>query len=228
MQANRILDLGCGPGYSVMDFTEGEVEEINSVDHSALFINHLNEWAGKHKKNQVTAILDDIAGVSLPGNYFNAGFCRWVLMFIPTVDKVIQKVYDALQPGGVFALMEYGPFLDISIHPPSKVFDLIYEAVYNLIASWGGDPDIGIRLPKMLEHVGFKDLEVTSVSKADKPGSPLWEWIEATGKNHSNLVQQNLISSDELNSYYKLMQSYGKNHHAVFTAPTVQQIIAYK
>jgi len=229
LEMDKILEPGCGPGYSIKDLSEGEAEEIWGIDTSELFIARLSEWAQRHGgSRRIEAVLGDIAEVPLPENYFDGCFCRWVLMFLPSVDRVVRKIFKALKPGGVLACMEYGPFLDISISPSSRHFDTIYRAVYRLITDWGGNPDIGLQLPDMLTRVGFEHVDVKSVSQSGKPGSPLWNWIEATGPNHTNLVGQGLIDAEQLEAYNKHMMAARKNENAVFTAPTLQVIVARK
>lgn len=228
-KAQRVLEIGCGPGYSIRELINGEAKEIWGIDSSEFFIHHLKKWITHQKLgNRIVPLCEDINQADLPENYFDACYCRWVLMFLPNIEEVIHKIYQSLKPNGVFAMMEYGPFRDISIHPPSVIFDKIYEAVFKLIEKAGGDPDIGLKLPELLKNAGFKKIEKTAVSKSGGPGSNFWKWIEITGKNHDNLVENNLIQPKDLQSYYELMKERSRDETSLFTAPTMQQIIAYK
>lgn len=227
--SDRILEIGCGPGYSIRKLTKGKAKEIWGIDSSVLFIDHLKKWVDdQNMEDRVVLLCKDIIQTDLPKKYFDAAYCRWVLMFLTNVEKVIDKIYQSLRPNGVFAMMEYGPFRDISINPPSKVFDDIYEAVYRLIEQWGGDPDIGLKLTEMLQNAGFKKVEQIVVSKSGNPGTDFWRWIEMTGKNHKNLVENNLIKPNDLQAYYELMKERSQDESSIFTAPTMRQIIAYK
>ena len=227
--AERILEPGCGPGYCIREFANEGIKEIWGVDSSELFINHLKKWVKNQQiENRIKPLCSDLLQVQLPENYFDACYCRWLLMFVPDVEKAVQKVYASLAPGGVFAIMEYGPFLNISISPPSKTFDKIYEGVFQLISNWGGNPDIGLQLPEILEKTGFKNVQASSISKSANPGSQLWKWIEMTGSNHKNLVENGIIDLEDLQAYENLMNTRSKNRDSVFTAPTVQHITAYK
>jgi ubiquinone/menaquinone biosynthesis C-methylase UbiE len=228
-QAKRILELGCGPGYCVMDLAQGEAEQIVAIDASAAFHAHLTEWVATHlMQGVIEPICADVTKYALPQEAFDACLCRWVLMFLPDAETIVQRVFRSLQPGGVFAMMEYGPFLDISVTPRSKDFDKVYQGVFQLISQWGGNPDIGLQLPQMLRNAGFAHVEATAISKTGKPGSPLWQWIEATGENHSNLVEHKLISHEDLQAYYRSMRLSAEMEDCIFTAPTVQLIVGYK
>lgn len=225
-----ILDLGCGPGFLSFDLSKlvGELGNVIAVDNSEAFIKYLQKKIAVEEYQNVTATLTDITKLELPSESIDGGIARWVLMFIDKPEEVIKQVADALKPNGVFAVMEYFQFRSMSLWPHSKAFEKVYHAVYELIKSFGGDADIGGKMPQLLSEHGFEVVDMYPIFRIGRAGSQLWSWLEMTGKNHDNVVETGLITHEELQEYYQEWAEHSKNPNAFFTAPPVLVTIASK
>jgi SAM-dependent methyltransferase len=184
----------------------------------------VTSWGIAH----VEVVRGDLLGWEAPAGRYDAAVCRWVLMFLPDPAAVIRRAFTALRPGGALGVLEYFPFLDIALEPGDEIFDRIYRAVARLIRDAGGDPDVGSRVPAMLQEAGFTAVEARAIRRSDAPASPLWEWIVDTGENHRNLVENGLITADDLARYYALLEDRERREMGRFIAPTVQSIVARK
>lgn len=227
---DRLLDLGCGPGFLTFDLAErvGSAGSVLGVDSSEGFIAYLSEEIRERGLNQVRAELADARELELAAGSLDGAICRWVLMFVSEPERVINTISRALRPGGVFAVMEYAQFRSTSLWPDGRCFGQLYEKVHELIATSGGDADIGARVPSLALDAGFEIEQLIPIWRVGGPGSSEWSWIEGTHPNHPNLVEAGLVTSAELDDYYKEWEAASQNQAAVFTAPPVLATIARK
>ena len=225
-----ILDLGCGPGFLSFDLSKlvGDKGKVISVDNSEAFIKHIQAKTDSEGSNNITTKLMDVRNLELVSASIDGAIGRWLLMFVDSPEIVIEKVGNVLKPNGIFAVMEYFQFRSMSLWPHSKIFEKVYHAVYELIKSYGGDADVGGRVPQLMSQHGFKILDTYPIFRIGKPGSQLWAWLEMTGKNHSNVVETGLITRNELDEYFQDWAEHSKNPNAFFTAPPVLVTIASK
>lgn len=229
-RGDQVLDIGCGPGFLSLDLAElvGPPGSVIAVDSSEHFIDHLNRERENRGLSWIQPELADIRVLELEPESLDGAICRWVLMFVDEPERVVAGVARALRPGGVFAVMEYVQFRSISLWPEGESFGRLYDAVHRLIASRGGDPDIGGRVPALLAQAGFEIVELLPVLRIGRPGSPLWEWLEATNANHPDLVEAGLLDRAELDDYYREWAASSTVPGAFFAAPPVLATVARK
>jgi len=227
---SRVIDLGCGPGFLALDLARrvGAQGKVLALDSSEVFVAHLRRQAEELELDNIEVLQADVLQCSLPAAESDVVVCRWLLMFLPDPESVVRKALRALRTGGMLAVMDYSPFLDISLSPRVESFDRVYRAVARLIEKFGGDPNVGGRVPGMMRAAGFVGIDCQPVSRSDVPGSPLWEWIQQTGTNHGNLVEHGLLSAAELADYHAAMEHAEASGGVLFTAPTVQTIVGRK
>ncbi len=230
LEGEKIIDLGCGPGYISYDLLEliGEKGKIFCMDNSDLFVQFIKE----QKNNNIEPIKLDIRN-ELPDYSHLYGtidkvFCRWVLMFIGDVEKIIEEVYKMLKPGGKFASIEYFNFRQIAMFPKSEVFDKVYDSVWRLITQKGGNPDIGNEVYKIMQTKGFKSIKITPFYKTGKMNSLTWKWLGQTNINHQNLVNAGLITQEELEMFYLDWKEKSENEFSFITAPPLMVAIGGK
>jgi precorrin-6B methylase 2 len=232
-QINRgeiVIDLGSGPGYLSYDLLKyiGKKGQIICLDNSDKFIDSIKN---QKIKNLLSAKID----IRTDLNNFLSGiqkadkvFGGWILMFTGYVEKIINDIYTSLTPGGKFISIEYYDFRKISMFPESQIFDHIYANVYELLKNDGGDPDVGNKIPFIMEDVGFKNLELIPVIRTGKVGSALWHWLEMTNINHKNLVDANLIINEELDEFYEDWKIKSESNFSFITAPPLMITIGEK
>ena len=166
--------------------------------------------------------------LGLPDASLDGAICRWLLMFVPEPERVIEGASRALRPGGRLAVMEYTQFRSSSLWPEGRCFRQLYDQVHQLIAASGGDADIGARVPSLAAAAGFEIEKLIPIWRVGGPGSPEWSWLEGTHPNHPNLVEAGLITAAGLDDYFREWEAASRNPAAVFTAPPVLATIARK
>ena len=114
------------------------------------------------------------------------------------------------------------------VWPEGPNFRMVYDAVYELMKKAGGDPDMGGRVPDILSAAGLEIVGLLPVLRVGQPGSPLWRWLEATAKNHTNLVESGLITAQTLAAYHDEWDERAAAPGAYFTAPPLLATVARK
>jgi ubiquinone/menaquinone biosynthesis C-methylase UbiE len=113
----RLLELAeIRPGHTVLDIATGYGEPAISVaqcigsqgyvlaiDASPQMLEIAKERSIALDFQNITFKEIDIEKLVLPNSFFDVAVCRWGLMFLPNLDTVLKKIYDALFLGGRFA-----------------------------------------------------------------------------------------------------------------------------
>jgi enediyne biosynthesis protein CalE5 len=113
----RLLELAeIRPGYTVLDIATGYGEPavpaahcvgsqgyVLGIDISSQMLEIAKERSTSLGFQNITFKEADIEGLDLPNSFFDVAICRWGLMFLPNLNSVLKKIYDALFPGGRFA-----------------------------------------------------------------------------------------------------------------------------
>ena len=229
-KGDKIIDLGCGPGYLSYDLLErvGENGQIFSLDNSEKFISFIREQEIENIHPIQLDIREELPKYFDQLNQTDMVFCRWVLMFTGNEDSIVEEIYKILKPGGRFVSIEYFNFRQISMFPQSDAFDHIFKNVWNLLKNGGGDPDMGGKMYQIMLENGFHKVDVFPVYKTGKAGSPLWQWLAQTNLNHQNLVNAGLITESELAGFYTDWEEKSKNEVAFITAPPLMITVGEK
>ena len=226
----RVIDLGSGPGYLGMELAEIVKEEgtIFCLDSSATFVEYIQAQNHPRIVAMNLDIRDEVASYFDRLTYIDVIFCRWVLMFTGKAEKIVGDAFHMLKPGGRFISMEYFNFRHISMFPQRDSFDKIYAAVWNLLHSGGGDPDIGGKMAGIMQSVGFRHVDVFPIYKTGNSRSDLWKWLDQTNVNHRNLVDANLISEEDLQAFYDDWEALSQDEIAFITAPPLMITVGEK
>ncbi|TFK38915.1 S-adenosyl-L-methionine-dependent methyltransferase [Crucibulum laeve] len=174
-QPRRILELGCGSGAWAIDaasnFSKAEViaVDINPIPPRPL------------PKNLTFMKLNLLKPLPFKKCSFDIIHARMVMMHLPQVEEVLQRVFDLLRPGG-YIILEDPDNEDLNDEgiPRGPVGKEHLSTILNtLMQSLGAQPCIGRDHKKILESSGYFDditvkkvcIPITPVEEAKK-GSP--------------------------------------------------------
>lgn len=223
----KILELGCGPGFTTLDLLEftANTSDITAVDISENFLNHLNS-----KKNpRLKTYLSFIEKLDLPEKSYDAAFCRWLMIFIPDIEKAVQRICAHLKPGAIFTMQEYISYDSFSLVPEQPIFKKIVDAVFKSWMDQGGFPNQGRRLPLVLEKNGFKVLEIEPLARVCRPNEPLWQWPESYFYSFlPRIVASGHITKQDEAELYRVWEEAKRIPGAFCITPTVVNIICQK
>jgi ubiquinone/menaquinone biosynthesis C-methylase UbiE len=175
-----VLDVGCGPGYASLDLAQlvGPSGRVVAIDKSERFLRALAATCRQHRINNITAHPSDLDAGEFPDVIADRAWCRWVLAFVKNPRAILARMAAALAPAGIIVLHEY---FDYSTWRATPRCPELEEFVRIVMASWrdkGGEPDIGLRLPRWLEELGFELRSARPLIDVVQPDQLSWTWLE--------------------------------------------------
>ena len=173
-----ILDVGCGPGFAALDLAEvvGAHGRVLAVDQSTRFLEYLASQCEARGVTNVSGIQRDLATATFDEAIADGAWLRWILTFIPDPRCALSSVAAALRPGGAIAIHEYFAYETWKLVPRDADFEAFVAAV---MASWrarGGEPNVGLEVPRWLESIGLEVESTRTVTDIVTRDSHRWHW----------------------------------------------------
>jgi demethylmenaquinone methyltransferase/2-methoxy-6-polyprenyl-1,4-benzoquinol methylase len=102
---DKVLDFACGAGANFPYILEriGPTGQLVAVDYSPDMLNAAREVVQGHGWQNVELIQSDAATMQ-PGTDFDCVLCTLGLAVIPRYEMAMAAAWDALKPGGLFAV----------------------------------------------------------------------------------------------------------------------------
>ena len=226
-----LLDLGCGPGYASIDLAEivGPAGLVIAIDRSRRFLAALETVARARGVGNIEVHELDLDEQPLPEFEADGAWSRWIYAFVREPRRLLERVAARLRRGGTMVMHEYVDYRAWRLSPPNPVFE---DFVTEVVASWranGGEPDIGLELPRWLEKLGFEPREVRPISMIARPGDHVWEWPRAfVGTGIDRLAELGRIDEVRAQAMRRAFADTEATPGAFLITPTVVEIIARK
>ena len=177
----RVLDVGCGPGYASFDLANivSPSGAVVGVDESRAFVDDANEMARARRVEHFEARVGDVqrladhVGGDAP---FDFAYSRWVLCFVPDPEAVVAGIAAALRPGGRLVVHDYFNYETMTMAPRRESHDRAVAATSRAWRAAGGDPDVGQRLPAMFAAHGLQLEDVRAHVRVARGGESMFAW----------------------------------------------------
>lgn len=227
----RILDLGCGPGFTSFALAErvGQRGRIIAMDNSERFIEVLQAWIRERKTRNIEAVQGDAYNPGLKAGSLDGIFVRWLLCFLPETQRIIHKAAKMLAPGGHLAVMDYFHYRSIQCFPASELFTHVFAKIFLSFADAGGDLDVGGKLPQLMHNAGLDIVHVEPIMVAAQPGSPVWQWVRTFQKGYlPKLVEKGYLSAQEVAANDLEWRNRAEDPASFFLSPPMLGVVAKK
>ena len=226
-----ILDIGCGPGYASLDLAAivGTSGRIVAMDRSRRFLDALGEMARQQGLTNITPVELDLSEARLPVTGADSAWCRWVFAFVSRPQTLLAHVGEALKPGGKFVIHEYFDYATWKVIPRSPEVEEFVKVVMQSWRDEGGEPDIGLQLPVMLEESGFDITALNPIIDIVPPTNFVWQWpkafIEVGLKRLSDL---GYLTTGRAQAISEAFAACEASPHALMVTPAVLEIVAVR
>lgn len=228
---SRVIDVGSGPGHAAADLGTlvGERGSVLGLERSERFVAAGRQLAGQRGLANVEFRAMDIETDEWGIREADAAWCRWVLAFVKDPGVVVRRIATALRPEGVAAFHEYFDYRTWRLSPRSRAFE---EFVALVMRNWresGGEPDIGLDLPRMLAEAGFSVLAMEPVVYVVRPGDAMWQWPDTFVRVHlEHLVETGRVEKPWARAVRRAFEEAVHAPGAFLVTPAVLEVIARK
>lgn len=225
-----ILDLGSGPGFCTRElaYIVGGHGKVIGIDKSESYIRFLEQVKNSHALN-IEAIHADFNDLILEPNSLDGMYCRWALAWIPNPKEILQKVVDALKPGGKIVIQEYYDWTTHQTEPSLPHLTHAIKQCYKSFKEQEGDIDVGRHLPNMLADMGMKVTSTRPMAKLARPADVTWQWPKTFYHIYlPRLVETGYLTEEECQLALKDHGLLEQNPNSTLWCPVLIEVIAEK
>ena len=226
-----VIDIGCGPGYASVDLADivGPAGHVLAVDRSRRFLDTLEQTSARRGLAQIETLELDLDEGELPDVAADAAWSRWVFAFMREPRRLLERVAKRLKPGGCIVLHEYFDYRTWRVSPRSALFEEMVDVIIETWRESGGEPDIGLDLPRWLVELGFELRSLAPVVHVVSPSSFVWQWPKsfiATGV--ARLVQLGAFTQERGREIHAAFAACEAAPNTLMITPSVLEIIAVR
>lgn len=227
-RGSRVLDVGAGPGYCTVDLAEivGATGSVLAIERSRRFLDAAEAACRARHITNVELIQQDLLDFS-PVMSFDFAWCRWVACFVSDPQRLVAKIADCVRTGGAVVFHEYSDYRSWRLAPRCEPVERFAAEV---MASWratGGEPDIALSLPTMLDVAGFRIRSVRPLVFVTNPKDFIWQWPAAFLEiNLGRLVELGRVTAAWADEVRSAFEEASNNPATLMTTPIVMEIIA--
>ena len=222
---HTLVDVGSGPGYASLDLAElaGAEGRVVAIDRSKRFLDALNARG----RTNIETFEADLDVDELPDVNADGAWVRWVFAFVTKPQELLRRIHKLLKPGANLVIHEYFDYRTWRFSPRSPVFE---EFVGTVMESWranGGEPDVGLDLPRWLEDAGFTIKRLRPHVDVVTPESDIWQWPKTfIASGVERLVELGRMTPERGAEVRAEFARYEQLPHARLVTPAVLEIIA--
>ena len=149
----------------------------------------------------------DLTADSLEPLHYDLVHCRLLLLHLADPMSALQKLADAVAPGGVLLVEEwdYATTHAYQDHPLTEVVNRVNDALFGLTLSMGINVWLGRELPDMVEATGLRDVDHMGSLRISR-GTPEPTMQKAsTALLRPALVGRELVQEAEIDDWFRAL-----------------------
>jgi SAM-dependent methyltransferase len=226
-----LLDVGCGPGHASVDLADivGASGRVVAIDRSQRFLRVLETTRRARGLTQIEPLELDLDEGELPDVAADGAWSRWVFAFVRKPRRLLEQVASRLKPGAALVLHEYFDYRTWRVTPRSSDFEALVDIIMESWRAAGGEPDIGLELPRWLAELGFDVRGLTPIVHIVPTSSFMWQWPQSfIGTGIARLVEIGAMSAQRGAEIEAAYTASAAAPGTLMVTPAVLEIIAVR
>jgi SAM-dependent methyltransferase len=210
----RILDVGCGPGFCCAELAEevGPAGSVVGIDSSAAML----ELAARRCAERDTVELHEADAVSLPvaDATFDAALCVQVLEYVDDPDAALGEIHRALRPGGRAVVWDVD-WATVSLHSNDPAL------TGRVLRAWDGHlvhPSLPRTLGPRLRSAGFENVRMEAHPFATCEFDPESYGCVLVPFVGAYVVGRNGITEEEADAWVAEQRNFGERGEFYFAS----------
>jgi arsenite methyltransferase len=205
-RGERILDIGCGPGFYVSELLEevGSAGSVVGVDSSAAM---LGVAAGRCKGHANVAFHEaEVPSLPVDDASFDRALCVQVLEYVQDVEAALAEMHRALRPGGRLVVWDVD-WETVSWHSSDR------DRMARVLRDWDAHlahPSLPRTLTVQLRGAGFDDVRMEGHTFAANEFSPDAYGGALVPVLESYVAGRNEIGKEELDAWVAEQRELGE------------------
>ena len=225
----RVLDVGAGPGFAAIDLARmvGPGGRVLGLELSAHYVATGQVMARHEQLPQLELRQHNLLRDAWPAEGFDLAWCRWVGMFLPDLDPLLNGLKQSLREGGQLVLHEYVHWDTFALHPGGQAIARFGLACQRSFREAGGDPDVNRRLPSLLAARGWRIEELRPLPAAGGSHSMAGLWLRRFVEVYGERLQKlGLWSHSDATEAQREMEAAAADPGSFWVGPTVLELRA--
>ena len=169
----------------------------------------------------VLMVFSDFAQAA-DADQYDVVYARFLLTHLRDPRAAVEALHRHLRPGGLVAVEDID-FSGSFAYPPSKAFARYWELYCAVVDRRGGDPNIGPKLPLLLEACGFDAVDVSIVQPAGMRGDAKLIGPLTMENIADSVIADGLAARDEIDALVRDMYAYVSDPKTITGLPRVVQ-----
>ena len=171
--------------------TDVDTQFLDLLDNTAIEVRH-----------------HDIASDHLETLTYDVVHCRLLLVHMPDVQRIVQKLADSVAPGGVLVLEEF-EYATLQVadagHPLAAAVTRVNDALLALTKAMGIDVFIGRHLPDLIEASGLVDVEHEATLRITRGSEQLTMAKATTAMIAPKLLSDGRVTEADVDDWFRAL-----------------------
>ncbi len=219
----NVLDVGCGGGDVTLAWARLVPDgRVVGIDVDATKLEFARDDAQGARVANVEFHQGDVGDGDLGHESYDVVYARFLLCHLPDPERVLQRMFDAVVPGGFLVVEDTD--IDGSVsYPPSPAFARSIDLYTAAVRGRGGDPDIGWRVPLLMLHLGVTEIAIDVVQPAGITGDAKTIQTLTLAATRDAIVAAGLATSDEVDQVASELEAFVARPDTVVSVARIVQ-----
>ncbi len=154
----RVVEMGCGTGAIAREVAARVAPGVViGVDREEAQLETARQLATARGITNVRFQRGEADALDLPDADLDGAYCRFLLEHVGDPVRVVREMVRVVRPDGWVCAFEWDNALE-SVYPNSPAHRLVWQSIYRLQETRGGDPWIARKLYRVFREAGLRDV----------------------------------------------------------------------